>query len=89
MSSDHRGPVDSSTGQAPVFLNQARDVVRMVEHDASPEGRSIHHEAVELTRFFERWRVEQPTNQQRVAAIQRLLDLSRRVMEHTTRNTRP
>lgn len=89
MSSDHRGPVDSTTGQAPVFLNQARDVVRMVEHDTSPEGRSMHQEAVQLTSFFERWRTEQPTNQQRVAAIQRLLDLSRRVMEHTTRSSRP
>lgn len=89
MSSDQRGPVDSTTGQAPVFLNQARDVVRMVENDTSSEARAIHHEAVELAGFFERWRTEQPTNLQRVAAIQRLLDLSRRAMEHTTRSARP
>jgi len=82
------GPRSETTGQAPVFAEKAAELVRRFESDDSDEGRSIRAEAIDLTSFFDRWKLEHPTNEDRVAAIQRLMDLSRRAMEHLSQAPR-
>lgn len=81
-------PRPETTGQAPVFSEKAAEIARRFESDDSDAGRAIRAEAVALESFFNRWKIEHPTNEDRVAAITRLMDLSRRAMEHASRTHR-
>lgn len=69
-----------ATGVAPTFVASAKELVKGLANDDSPEAVAIKAEASELIRFFESWPKDRPTNESRVAAIQRLLELTRRNM---------
>lgn len=77
-----------TTGQAPIFSEKAVEIARRLEGDDGDEARAIRAEALALEGFFNRWKIEHPTNEDRVAAIMKLMDLSRRAMEYASRSHR-
>jgi hypothetical protein len=68
-----------------MFSEKAAEIARRLEHDDGDEARAIRAEALALEGFFNRWKIEHPTNEDRVAAITQLMDLTRRSMEHASR----
>ena len=76
---------EGESGASPVFERSADDLARQLESDASAEGRALRAEAVGLLLTFKKWPALRPKTDERVAGMQRLFDLNRRVMDHLTR----
>jgi hypothetical protein len=70
----------TSTGASPMFVNNAEDVLRLLQADHSPEAEAMKREAAALADFFKRWPTLKPSNAERVEAIKQLMDLTRRAM---------
>lgn len=77
----------TSTGAAPMFVTSAQEVLHVLADDASHEAVDMRREATELVAFFRTWPIVKPRNDERLTAIQRLMDLTRRSMAHV--GTRP
>ena len=67
-----------------VFESICEELLGRLNGDGSERGRGFIYEAHELLGILGRWREEPPTQDQRTAAITRVLDLHRRAMEHLT-----
>jgi hypothetical protein len=74
--------MEADTSQAPTFLRNAIELSVRFEKDPSPVARAITSEALALVEFFRRWKIQSPTNAERVEAIHHLLDLTRRAAEY-------
>ena len=69
-----------ATGVAPTFVASAKELLKALANNDSEEATAIKKEAAELIVFFESWPQDRPTNESRVAAIQRLLEITRQNM---------
>jgi hypothetical protein len=62
-----------------VFLESVREIRARLSDDHSPEARNLLREAGELDTELQTWASERPSNDTRLAVIQRLMALRQRV----------
>lgn len=72
----------AATAAAPMFVTSAEEVLTVLADDHSEEARAMRREAQDLAAFFRTWPVVKPRNEDRLAAIKSLMDLTRRSMAH-------
>jgi hypothetical protein len=72
----------TATAAAPMFVTSAQEVLNVLADDSSPEAIEMRDEASALVGFFRTWPVLKPRNEDRLAAIKSLMDLTRRSMAH-------
>jgi hypothetical protein len=82
-------PAAQGTHSAPMFVQMSEDLVQRLTADQSASGQLMLREAQDLAQRFHRWATERPSNEIRVVMIQELFNLSRRVMDHLSRNHTP
>jgi hypothetical protein len=78
-------PMSSGGGgtvSAPVFMRTTQEIEARLENDHGAAASEMRHEARELARTFAHWQDMRPSNEEKVATIQRLFDLQRRAMDH-------
>jgi hypothetical protein len=78
--SDRQKPFQ--THSAPIFVQNAEELIRLLANEPSPTVRAMQKEAEALAEKFGRWQSERPTNSARVTMIQELFELNRRAREH-------
>jgi len=78
-----------TTSSAPVFVQNAEELMARLSQATSPAAKSLLDEARALSAAFRRWETEKPPNEVRVAAIQELLELNRRARELLAHGTHP
>ena len=61
-----------------LFQDSAVELALRLEGEGSEVARGLAREARELAERFAAWQRERPTDEERVATIQRLFDLNRR-----------
>ncbi len=61
-----------------LFQDSAVELALRLEAEGSEVARGLAREASDLAERFARWQRERPTDEERVATIQRLFDLNRR-----------
>lgn len=74
--------VPFQTQSAPIFVDNAVELIRLLANEPSPTVRGMQQQAEELAERFRRWKAERPTNAARVAMIQELFELNRRARDH-------
>lgn len=72
----------TATAAAPMFVTSAEEVIAVLADDPSPDALAMRREAQDLAAFFRTWPVVKPRNEDRLAAIKSLMDLTRRSMSH-------
>ena len=78
--SDQQRPFQ--THSAPIFVQNAEELIRLLANEPSPTVRGMQKEAEELAERFGKWQSERPTNAARVKMIQELFERNRRAREH-------
>jgi hypothetical protein len=89
MADDRPGGGNDGTRSAPAFVQSARDLIARLEHDDTAEGAGLLSEARELEQVFLSWTTRRPMLDVRVATLQKMVDLNRRVLEHVASRTEP
>jgi len=69
------------TGSSPFFENNALELARRLEPCTDAEARALKAEAQKLVEEFRAWARNRPTGEDRVARINELFELYRRVSE--------
>jgi hypothetical protein len=64
-----------------VFQDSAEELAAQLDQESSETARGLAREVRELAARFAVWHEEQPTDEERVATIQRLFELNRRAMD--------
>ncbi len=72
-----------------MFLQSANDLAVKLNDHPSAEAVMMKREARELANVFQSWESKRPANEARVAAIQQLFDLNRRVMDFVASQRQP
>jgi hypothetical protein len=65
-----------------LFQDSADDLALRLEQEGSDTARILAGEARELSARFAEWQTMRPTDDARVATIQRLFELNRRAMDY-------
>ena len=65
-----------------LFQESAEELAVSLDREGSDTARELAREARELSKRFASWQVERPTDEERVATIQRLFDLNRSAMDY-------
>ena len=65
-----------------LFQESAEELAVRLENEGSEAARILAREARELAGRFAVWHLERPLDEERVATIQRLFDLSRRALDY-------
>jgi hypothetical protein len=65
-----------------LFLDSAEQLAVRLEHDGSETATALAAEARALVARFAAWQSERPADDERLATIQMLFDLNRRVMDY-------
>jgi hypothetical protein len=64
-----------------LFQESAEELAERMDEEGTETARLLGREARELARRFVSWQAERPTDEERVATIQRLFELNRRAMD--------
>jgi len=67
---------------APEFLRSAEDLQAKLDAVGTAESMGMAREARDLAGIFKSWETKRPAADARIAAIQRLFQLNRRVMDY-------
>lgn len=73
--------VANSTVISPLFLKNAEETRERLSRLGGAGAAALAEEADSLARIFRAWQAQRPTDEVRVAAIQRLFDVNRRAMD--------
>jgi hypothetical protein len=65
-----------------LFEESAKELAMRLDQEGTETGRTLAAEALELANRFTEWQTQRPTDEERVATIQRLFDLNRRAMDY-------
>jgi hypothetical protein len=65
-----------------MFVTSAEEVLAVLADDHTAEALVMRREAQDLAAFFRTWPTVKPRNEDRLAAIKSLMDLTRRSMAH-------
>lgn len=65
-----------------LFLDTALDLARRLDAVGTAGAMAMAVEARQLSHIFERWRSVRPASEERTSAITRLMELTRRSLEH-------
>ena len=65
-----------------LFQESAMELATRLDQEGTEAGRALAAEALELANRFTEWQMQRPTDEERVATIQRLFDLNRRAMDY-------
>jgi hypothetical protein len=84
-----RPPQVGGSQMSPVFLKGAEELLQRLEPLRMPEARSLAEEARECAEAFRGWLSTRPADDDRVAVINRFLDLHRRAMEFLATHAPP
>ncbi|HEY4117640.1 MAG TPA: hypothetical protein VGM56_07285 [Byssovorax sp.] len=72
----------------PVFVEAAQDLLKKLQDDADPMARKLSGEARGLIDLFDSWANAKPDSTARAAALNKLIDLNRRVLIYVSKKTR-
>jgi hypothetical protein len=72
---------DLSTSSS-LFLDTALDLAHRLDTVGTAGAMAMALEARQLSHIFDRWRTARPATEERTSAITRLMDLTRRSLEH-------
>jgi hypothetical protein len=72
----------TATAAAPMFVTSAEEVIAVLVDDNSQPAEEMRREAQRLAAFFRTWPTLKPRNEERLSAIQSLMDLTRRSMAY-------
>ena len=78
----------AATAAAPMFVTSAEEVLAVLADDHSADADAMRAEAQDLAAFFRTWPIVKPRNEDRLAAIKSLMDLTRRSMAHAGARSR-
>jgi hypothetical protein len=81
------GSIGTTAGN--VFLESVREIRARLSHDHSPEAGLLLREASELHTELQTWAAERPSNDARLAVIQRLMALRQRVTAYQSTRKGP
>ena len=82
---DQGGNGKAGTNSAPIFVQNANDLINRLAPQAShPLVARMLAEAEALKKDFAHWEEERPSNEVRIAGIQKLMNLNRRSMDLLT-----
>ena len=73
------------TESSPLFQKSAEDLLQRLENDTSTAGKALCEEARQLVAVFRGWGQTRPDATSRLATINRLFDLNRRVLDFLAR----
>jgi hypothetical protein len=79
---------DSNTGTAE-FIRMAEDLQAKLGPIPTAESMAMAHEVRELAETFKSWRTKRPDDDPRIAAINRFMELNRRVMQYLAQRPKP
>jgi len=80
--------MDDTTSAVPLFQQSAEDLAAKLAEIGTAESMAMAMEARDLATTFRGWEKIRPANDLRIAAIQQLFNLNRRVMDFLSqRNT--
>jgi hypothetical protein len=73
--------MDPKSNSVPLFRQSAEDLAAKLAEIGTAESMSMAREARDLASTFRGWEKARPTNDVRIASIQQLFNLNRRVMD--------
>ena len=79
---------DDHTTGAPEFVRSAEELQAKLAAIGAAEAMSMAHVARDLAATFRSWQSKRPTDAARIAAIQQLMELNRRVMDYLAQRKR-
>jgi hypothetical protein len=76
--------MEDKSNSWPLFRQSAEDLREKLSEIGTAEAMTLAREARELAETFRSWDNQRPANDVRIAAIQQLFSLNRRVMDFLT-----
>ena len=73
---------DYQSASTRLFKESAEELALRLEQEGSETARLLAAEARQLAQRFVDWQTVRPTDEERVATIQRLFELNRRAMDY-------
>jgi len=79
---------EPKSSSSPLFLQSAQDLAARLGAHQGDVAHALTQEARDLVALFQTWEKARPTDDQRIAGIQRLFELNRRAMDFLARQTK-
>jgi hypothetical protein len=80
--------MEESSAAAPEFLRSAEELLVKLNAIGTAESMGMAREARELAETFKSWASKRPADDMRIAAIQQLFQLNRRVMDYLAQRSK-
>jgi hypothetical protein len=80
--------MEDKSSSAPLFQKSAEELAAKLAEIGTAESMTMAREARELSETFKSWNKARPTNEVRIAKIQQLFALNRRVMDFLAQRNR-
>ena len=80
--------MEDKSSSGPLFQQSAEDLREKLTEIGTADAMALAREARDLAETFRAWEAQRPANDARIAAIQQLFSLNRRVMDFLAQRQR-